>query len=408
MDYKVANIDLASWGHKEISIAEHEMPGLRAILEQYGDSKPLAGARIVGSLHMTIQTAVLIKVLVALGASVRWSSCNIFSTQDQAAAAVAAFGLASAQDVREHTIKFATQNPKGHPIMVGMEKFAEIVTAKSGGKIKVNLFPAGVLGGDAPNVSALQGGTIEMVSLNSGILASQVKEFALYDFPFLFANAKEADAVVDGPFGKKMHDKLQEKGIVGIAYWELGFRNMTNSKRAINKVEDLAGLKIRVIPNPINLDWVKALDANPTPMAFGEVYGAMESKAIDGQENPLNVILANKFAEVQKHLTLTNHVYNPQSVIVSKKFWDGLNAAEKKIITDAATEATQTQRKVARDAASGNLADLKKAGMQVTELPAAEMTKLRDKMKPVITKYSASVGEATVNEMMAELAKLRK
>ena len=325
-----------------------------------------------------------------------------------AAAAVAAFGLATAQDVREHTIKFATQNPKGHPIMVGMEKFAEIVTAKSGGKIKVNLFPAGVLGGDAPNVSALQGGTIEMVSLNSGILASQVKEFALYDFPFLFANAKEADAVVDGPFGKKMHDKLQEKGIVGIAYWELGFRNMTNSKRAINKVEDLAGLKIRVIPNPINLDWVKALDANPTPMAFGEVYGAMESKAIDGQENPLNVILANKFAEVQKHLTLTNHVYNPQSVIVSKKFWDGLNAAEKKIITDAATEATQTQRKVARDAASGNLADLKKAGMQVTELPAAEMTKLRDKMKPVIAKYSASVGEATVNEMMAELAKLRK
>ena len=221
-----------------------------------------------------------------------------------AAAAVAAFGLASAQDVREHTIKFATQNPKGHPIMVGMEKFAEIVTAKSGGKIKVNLFPAGVLGGDAPNVSALQGGTIEMVSLNSGILASQVKEFALYDFPFLFANAKEADAVVDGPFGKKMHDKLQEKGIVGVAYWELGFRNMTNSKRAITKVDDLAGLKIRVIPNPINLDWVKALDANPTPMAFGEVYGAMESKAIDGQENPLNVILANKFAEVQNHLWL--------------------------------------------------------------------------------------------------------
>jgi TRAP-type C4-dicarboxylate transport system substrate-binding protein len=203
-------------------------------------------------------------------------------------------------------------------------------------------------------------------------------------------------------------DKLQEKGIVGIAYWELGFRNMTNSKRAINKVEDLAGLKIRVIPNPINLDWVKALDANPTPMAFGEVYGAMESKAIDGQENPPNVILANKFAEVQKHLTLTNHVYNPQSVIVSKKFWDGLNAAEKKIITDAVAEATQTQRKVARDAASGNLADLKKAGMQVTELPAAEMTKLRDKMKPVIAKYSASVGEATVNEMMAELAKQRR
>ena len=244
--------------------------------------------------------------------------------------------------------------------MVGMEKFAEIVTAKSAGKIKVNLFPAGVLGGDAPNVSAVQGGTIEMVSLNSGILASQVKEFALYDFPFLFANAKEADAVVDGPFGKKMHDKLQEKGIVGLAYWELGFRNMTNSKRAITKVEDLAGLKIRVIPNPINLDWVKALDANPTPMAFGEVYGAMESKAIDGQENPLNVILANKFAEVQKHLTLTGHQYNPQSVMISKKFWDTLSAAEKKIVQDAAVESAKFQRTQARAQEASILENLKK------------------------------------------------
>ena len=325
-----------------------------------------------------------------------------------AAAALAAFGMAAAQDYKDRTIKFATQNPKGHPIVTGMEKFAEIVTAKSGGKIKVNLFPGGVLGGDAPNVSALQGGTLEMVSMNSGILASQVKEFALYDFPFLFANGQEADAVVDGPFGKKMHDKLQDKGIVGLTYWELGFRNMTNGKRPINKVEDLAGLKIRVIPNPINLDWVKALDANPTPMAFPEVYAALESKALDGQENPLSVILANKFAEVQKNLTLTNHVYNPQSVIISKKFWDTLSGDEKKLIGDAAIEAGKVQRQAARDAAGTALADLRKAGMQVTELPPAEMAKLRDKMKPVIAKYSASVGEATVNELMAELARLRK
>ncbi|OOG47566.1 TRAP transporter substrate-binding protein [Polaromonas sp. A23] len=325
-----------------------------------------------------------------------------------AAAALATFGLAAAQDIKEHTIKFAHQNPKGHPIVMGMEKFAEIVAAKSGGKIKVNLFPGGVLGGDAPNVSGLQGGTIEMVVLNSGIMASQVKEFAIYDFPFLFANAKEADAVVDGPFGKKLHDKLQEKGIVGLAYWELGFRNMTNSKRAINKVEDLAGLKIRVIPNPINLDWVKALDANPTPMAFPEVYAALESKALDGQENPLSTILANKFPEVQKHLTLTNHVYNPQSVIVSKKFWDTLTNDEKKLLGDAAIEAGKYQRQTSRDAAGATLEALKKAGMQVTELPPAETAKLREKMKPVIAKYSAGVGESTVNEMMAELAKARK
>jgi tripartite ATP-independent transporter DctP family solute receptor len=325
-----------------------------------------------------------------------------------AAAALAVVGMASAQDIKERTIKFATQNPKGHPIVIGMEKFAEVVQAKSAGKIKVNLFPGGVLGGDAPNVSALQGGTLEMVSMNSGILASQVKEFAIYDFPFQFANAQEADAVVDGPFGKMMHDKLQDKGMVGLAYWELGFRNMTNSKRPINKVEDLAGLKIRVIPNPINLDWVKALDANPTPMAFPEVYAALESKALDGQENPLNVILANKFAEVQKHLTLTNHVYNPQSVIISKKFWDTLSVAEKKIVTDAAAEATKVQRKASRDAAGGTLDQLKKAGMQVTELPAAEMDKLREKMRPVIAKYAVSVGQDTVKALQDELVKVRK
>ena len=324
-----------------------------------------------------------------------------------AAAALAAFGMAQAQ-ISERTIKFATQNPKGHPLVMGMEKFADIVKTKSGGKIKVNLFPGGVLGGDAPNVSALQGGTLEMVTMNSGILASQVKEFAVFDFPFLFANGKEADAVVDGPFGQKMHAKLPEKGIVGLTYWELGFRNMTNSKRPINKLDDLAGLKIRVIPNPINLDWVKALDANPTPMAFPEVYAALESKALDGQENPLSVVAANKFFEVQKHLTLTNHVYNPQSVIISKKFWDALSAQEKKIVGDAAVEAGKYQRQVAREAAVTALDGLKKAGMQVTELPAAEMDKLRDKMRPVIAKYAVAVGQDVVQELQTELAKARK
>ena len=321
-----------------------------------------------------------------------------------AAAAVVAFGGASAATIGEHTIKFATQNPKGHPLVIGMEKFAEIVTAKSGGKIKVNMFPGGVLGGDAPNVSALQGGTLEMVSMNSGILASQVKEFAVYDFPFQFANGKEADAVVDGPFGKMMHAKLQDKGMIGLTYWELGFRNMTNSKRPINTVADLAGLKIRVIPNPINLDWVKALDANPTPMAFPEVYAALESKALDGQENPLSVVLANKFFEVQKHLTLTNHQYNPQSMMISKKVWDQMSAEEHKIFLDSMAEASKYQRQFVRDYEAGLVDKMKKAGMVVTELPQTELAKLKQKMVPVIDKLSAPIPE-TVNMLKAELAK---
>lgn len=321
-----------------------------------------------------------------------------------AAAAFAVAGVAAAQ---ERTFKFALQNPKGHPLEVGATRFAELVAAKSGGKLKVNVFAGGVLGGDQANVSALQGGTLEIMMLNSGILASQVKDFEVYDFPFMFANGQEADAVVDGPFGQKMHAKLADKGIVGLAYTELGFRNITNSKRPIVNVEDIAGLKLRVIPNAINVDWVKALGANPTPMAFPEVYAALEQKAIDGQENPLNVILANKFAEVQKHLALTNHQYNPQSIIVSKKVWDSLGDADKKALQDAAAEASKFQRKVSRDASATTLAELKKAGMQVTELSAAEQNELRAKLKPVIDKHGAAI-PATVAELQAELAKLRK
>ena len=321
-------------------------------------------------------------------------------------AALLPLSAALAQDIKERTFKFALQNPKGHPLEQGATKFSELVAAKSGGKMKVNVFPGGTLGGDAANVSALQGGTIEFVMLNSGILASQVKDFEVYDFPFMFASAKEADAVVDGPFGQKMHAKLMDKGIVGLAYTELGFRQMTNSKKAINAVDDIAGLKLRVIPNAINVDWVKALGANPTPLAFPELYAALEQKAVDGQENPLSVIQANKFFEVQKFLTLTNHQYNPQSLIFSKKVWDGLSPAEQKILQDSAVEAAKFQRQVNREAAAGQLDALKKAGMQVSEFSPAEQAKLREKLKPVIDKHGAAIA-ATVAELQAELAKQR-
>ncbi len=322
-----------------------------------------------------------------------------------ATAALATVGIAAAQD---KVIKFANQNAAGHPIVQGMEKFAEIVAAKSGGKIKVNVFPGGQLGSDQANVSALQGGTLEMASMNSGIFASQVKDFAVFDLPFMFANGKEADAVVDGPFGHKLHAKLEEKGLVGLGYYELGFRNITNSKRPITKVEDIEGLKLRVIPNPINVDWVKALGANPTPLPFPEVYAALEQKAIDGQENPVATIWGAKLHEVQKYMTLTNHQYNPQSVVISKKFWDALSADEKKIIGDAVTESAKFQRTQARNAVASTLDNLKKAGMTVSELPPAEQVKLVEKMKPVITKHAGSVGEATVSDLLAELAKARK
>ena len=322
-----------------------------------------------------------------------------------AAWAVAIAAGAQAQ-IKEQTLRFATVNPPGHPIVLGMEKFAALVNQKSGGKITVKLFPGSQLGGDVEVLSSVQGGTIDLTSMNSGILQNQVKEFALVDFPFLFNNGKEADAVMDGPVGKELADKLPAKGLINLAYWELGFRDLTDSKRAVHTLADISGLKLRVIQSPIYVDTWKALGANPVPMAFPEVYSGLEQKTIDGQENPVTVILANKFNEVQKYLALTHHVYNPQSVLMSKKTWDRLSKEEQDIIVAAAKEATVYQRQTSREASDKALAELKKT-MTVTEIAPAEMAKIRAAVKPVVDKYTADVGPALVKQLYAEIEKVR-
>ncbi|MEK8033438.1 TRAP transporter substrate-binding protein [Ideonella sp. DXS29W] len=315
-------------------------------------------------------------------------------------------GAAHAQ-VSERTIKFAFQNQADHPQAQGAKKFADLVAAKSGGKITVKLFPGGALGGDLQTVSALQGGTVEMTVLNAGILSAQVKEFGIFDFPFLFNSPEEADAITDGPFGQKLLAKLADKNLIGLGYWELGFRNLTNSKRPITKADDIAGLKIRVIQSPIYIDVFNALGANAVPMPFPELYPALEQKAVDGQENPVTTIRSSKFNEVQKYLTLTRHIYNPQAVLMSKKLHDALSPAEKKLITDAMAEATTFERGLSRVQANVAQDELKKAGMQISELAPGELDKLRAKVKPVVDKNSEKVGAETVKEVYAALAKLR-
>jgi tripartite ATP-independent transporter DctP family solute receptor len=313
-----------------------------------------------------------------------------------------------AQDIKERTLKFAYQNAKDHPQGQGVAKFAELVEKKSGGKMKVTQFPGGQLGGDLQNVSALQGGTVDLMVMNTGLLVGLAKETAIVDLPFLFNDGREADAVMDGPFGKKLHDRVTDKGLVGLAYWELGFRNVTNSKRPVTKMEDISGLKLRVLQSPLFIDTFTALGANPTPMPFPEVYSALEQKVVDGQENPVTVVLFSKLNEVQKHLALTRHIYNPQSVLMSKKVFDSMSPVERKIIQDAATEAAAYQRQVNRKVTDEALETLKKGGMQVTELPPAEVAKIREKLKPVVAKYAAQAGEPLYNELNAEIAKVRK
>ena len=316
------------------------------------------------------------------------------------------FGTAQAQ-VGEHTFRMSHAGATGHPGVLGAEKWAELVKEKSGGKMQIKVFANGVLGGDVQALSAVQGGTVDFTAMNSGILQTQVKEFAIFDFPFMFENGKEADAILDGAFGKQLADKLPAKGLVNVAYWELGFRNLTNSKRPIAKADDIAGLKIRVIQSPIYIETFNTLGANSVPMPITEVYTAMEQKIIDGHENPFSVIETSKFFEVQKYLTVSNHIYNPQSLLASKKKWDALTRDEQAILLSAAAEATKWQRENARKLSDESLATLKKT-MTVTVLPPEEIAKIRAKIKPVIDKFSQNVGPELVAQLQAELEKGRK
>ena len=321
-------------------------------------------------------------------------------------AALFASGLTQAADIETRTIKFPSASNKGHPQVIGVEKFAELVAQKSGGKLSVKPFPGGTLGPDLQTVSAMQGGTMEMTVMNASLLAGNAKEMAIFDFPFMFNNTREADAIADGPIGQKLLDKLQERGLVGLAYWDLGFRQMHTLKRPIAKADDFKGLKMRVIPTPIYVDFMKALGASPVPMPFTETYTALEQGAIDGMTNPLLNILDGKYNEVSKHLSITNHMYTPQAVIVSKKFWDKLSPVEQKILRDAAMETAVYQRKVARDEAAKVLGELKKLGMTVHELPPEEIAKLRERAKPVIEKFTKELGPV-VQEMYAAVDKVR-
>jgi len=335
------------------------------------------------------------------------------STIRRAAMAVAgALALACAtpatfaQDIKERNLKFAFSLAKDHPLGVGAQKFSELVAQKSGGKIKVTLFPNAVLGGDPQNLSAVRGGTLDFASMATGLLAGIDKQFMVFDFPFLFGNSQEAYALSDGPVGSKLQAGLAQHGIIGLGIWDLGFRNMTNSKRPIARPEDLQGLKVRVIASPIYLDMFNTLGANPVPMTFGEVYGALESKAIDGQDNPVGVIESAKFAEVQRYLSLTRHVYTGMPVLMSKKTWDGMSEAERKIITDAANEAKQEERRIAQAKESESISSLRKT-MQVNEVTPVEMARLRQKVQPVIDKFAKEVGEPLMTQVNAELARLR-
>jgi TRAP-type transport system periplasmic protein len=329
-------------------------------------------------------------------------------------AAAAALTLAAATplmsfaaDIKPRLIRFGyglnEQSNQGRAVKV----FADAVDKASGGKMKVRAIGAAALGPDTQMQQALIGGAQEMMVGSTATLVGITKEMALWDTPFLVNNGKEADALLDGPVGQKVIAKLPEKGLVGLVYWENGFRNLTNSKHPVSKLEDLNGIKLRVMQNNVFLDSFKTLGANAVPLPFSELFSALETGTVDGQENPFNTILSSKFYEVQKYLSVTNHVYSPWIVLVSKKWWDTLSKDEQKVLMDAAVASRDYERKDTRDEAGKALAELKAKGMQINELSPAETARMRDKLTRVNASVAANVGMDLWNETQAQLTRIR-
>ncbi|WP_458735682.1 TRAP transporter substrate-binding protein [Zobellella taiwanensis] len=314
---------------------------------------------------------------------------------------------AMAADIQSRMIRFGYGLNEDSNQGRAVQKFAAEVGKLSGDKMKVRAFGAATLGSDLQMQQALLGGAQEMMVGSTATLVGIVPEMAIWDTPFLFNNAEEADAVLDGPVGEQVKAKLEEKGLVGLVYWENGFRNLTNSRRPVTSLEDMDGIRLRVMQNNVFLDSFKALGANAVPMAFSELFTALETRTVDGQENPYNTILSSKFYEVQKYLTVTNHVYSPWIVLVSKKFWDKLSDDERRVLEQAAAASRDFERRDTREEAAWALAELKEKGMEVNELDAAQVDRMRERLTEVNQGIAKEVGQQLWDDVQAELQKIR-
>ena len=297
--------------------------------------------------------------------------------------------------------------PESHPQATAMNKFAELAGKYTNNNVQIKVFHSALLGSDEKMLQAVQSGTQEFYMGTLQPLSTRIKEIQVWDLPFLFANTKEVYAVLDGPSMKKIFKQMEPTGLIGLTYTGIGFRNLSNSKHPVAKLEDIKGLKIRVMANPVALETWKTLEANAVPMAFSEVFTALEIKAIDGQENPLIHMYANKMQEVQKFISLTNHVYTTVAIVASKKFWDGLSDADKQGLQKAATEAGLLQRQLLDEGDKEVVAKFEKAGVKVNAVSAEELKRIQDKLKPVTAKFAPQIGEDFLKEFTAEINKAR-
>jgi C4-dicarboxylate-binding protein DctP len=282
------------------------------------------------------------------------------------------------------------------------QAFKKYVEEKTNGKVKVTTYPASQLGAEREQLEGVQLGTIQMAALSSGPLPGIFPQIMVFDLPYLFASQKAAYEVLDGPVGREILDLMKAKtGIRGLVWGENGFRHYTNSVRTIRKPEDMRGLKIRTMENPAHMAIVRALGASPTPMAFNEVYTGLQQKTIDGQENPISLIVSMRFYEVQKYLTLDGHVYNPYILMINDKFYNSLSEDIRKVIDEGALVWQKVEREENNKQIKAGLEKLKAAGMEITELSPEELQAFRDATKSVYdTIGKKEVGEELLNKVL--------
>jgi TRAP-type transport system periplasmic protein len=300
---------------------------------------------------------------------------------------------ASAQTTMRISISVAQNSHQG----IAIDTFAKEVEKRTAGRYKVQTFYAGSLGGERESIEAVQLGTQELAFSSTGPVPNFVPEARILDVPFLFRDKAHARAVLDGPIGQEMLTKFDSKGFKALAWAENGFRHMTNSKRAVNTPEDLKGLKMRTMENPVHIAAYKGLGIVTTPMAFPEVFTALQQGTVDGQENPLPVIMSAKFDQVQKHLSLTGHVYSPAIFLMNKASFEKLSAADKQAFIDAAKEGTKANRaRVDEDDAKG-VAELRAKGMTVID--NLDKAKFVATLAPVNAEFEKQFGKANLDKI---------
>jgi tripartite ATP-independent transporter DctP family solute receptor len=300
-----------------------------------------------------------------------------------AAALLTSGGLAFAQPAVKLTLGHGAA--PGNPRHEAAVLFADRVKAKTGGRIEVQVAHSAQLGDDAAMVTALRSGSLDMSANSQGAMANVVPEYAALGLPFLFGDVQKAWAMLDGPVGEELSKRTAAKGMVVLGYWDNGIRHVTNSKRPIKAPADLKGLKIRTPPDTMTVDIMQALGADTQQIKFAELYVALQQGVVDGQENPLANIASAKLYEVQKYLTLTGHKYEVNPFVIGKRSWDRLNPADQKVLMEAAAEATQTQRKLSKEADDKLAADLKAKGVQIETVDRKAFV---EATKPVYAKWA--------------------